>query len=79
MLDAIPLLRLQYLSFPGESMLLYTLGQDEKGYYLIISETDGNILYKSRLSGKNLMLNNELGNIILGIDRNIIGYTMESM
>jgi putative pyrroloquinoline-quinone-binding quinoprotein len=71
--------RVQHLDFPGDSLLLYVLGQDERGYYMIISETDGNVLYRSRLSGNNVMLNNDIDKIILGIDKNIIGYTMGSM
>ncbi len=71
--------RLQNIYFYGKSSLIYILGKDESGPYIMISETDGNILFYQRLSGEEVMLKKNLNRIILGIDKNLIGYEMESM
>ncbi|MCK5673119.1 MAG: PQQ-binding-like beta-propeller repeat protein [Spirochaetales bacterium] len=71
--------RLQNIYFHGNSRLIYILGLDSISPYLMISETDGNILFYQRLSGKEVMLKKDLNRIILGIDKKIIAYELESL
>ncbi|MDA3941853.1 MAG: hypothetical protein PF693_21500 [Spirochaetia bacterium] len=71
--------RLQYLSSPGASSLVQILGFDDKGYYYIISELGGDILFNTRLSGNNVFFRKDKNKIIIGIDDNLIGYDMVSM
>ncbi len=71
--------RLQNIYFYGDSRLIYILGQDNSGPYLMISETDGNPLFYTRLLGKEVMLKKILNRIILGIDTNLIAYDLESL
>ena len=71
--------RLQNIHFNGASELLYILSQDNNGSYLMISETDGTHLFYTRLSGRYAMLKKDLDRIILGIDTNLIAYSMESL
>lgn len=71
--------RLQNINFYGDSRLVYILGQDNNGPYLMIFETDGNILFNTRLSGKDVILKKDLNRIILGIDKNLIVYDLESL
>lgn len=79
-LSSIPMTgRLQNIYFYGNSNLIYFLGKDESGSYIMISETDGNILYYQRLSGDEVMLKKDLNRIILGIDKNLISYELESL
>lgn len=71
--------RLQSISFFGDSSLVYILGKDHEGSYLVILETDGSPLFYSRLAGNEVMLKKDLNKIILGIDKNLITYDLESL
>ncbi len=71
--------RLQHLSLKGDSGLVHVLGLDQKGYYYIISELKGNILFNTRLSGDNVFLKKDGNRIIIGIENSLIGYDMVSM
>jgi WD40 repeat protein len=79
-LHSIPMTgRLQNIIFPGDSGLIYMMGNDSDGLYLKILEPEGNCLFYSRLPGKEAMLRKDLNRIYIGIDESLIGYDMESM
>jgi len=71
--------RIQNIIFPGNSLLAYIMGRDSDGFYLIISEAEGNVLFYTRIPGEDVMLRKDGNRIIIGINNNIIGYEMESL